>query len=532
MRPANALAALGFDAPDRSTVREWTHAGNLAALGLAAAIVVLTAAWIIVSKPDLWRASLAAVVLVNLLVFSVRWPGLAVIGAFLFLPFVALIRRLLIKDTGFTSQDPLLLVAPLLAVVFLMRFWLFEKRPILTDRLSRFVFALLVVAVAQVFNPLGAGVKAGAVGLLFVGVPLLWFFVGREVGNRRTNWIILGLVMAVAIAVAAYGLWQTEIRSVLPSWDKAWFDTNGYSALVVGNSYTKELRPFSTFSSNAEYGIYVGMGAVIAVAFALHRRWWALVALPLFFPAVFFAGSRGIMVLGLAGILVAFALKVRTVFRAWVIVIVGVAAVIGVTSVLSSQLVRAAGRSGDPLATRTVGGLTNPLDDKTSSLSGHWANLTSAVETGFTHPLGSGAGATNLAADQLASGRVETDNDLADAFRNFGFVGGLLLFAIIVVGLSRVGGRAIRNRDPVAVAVGALMIVNLGFWLKGGYYATSALMWFLLGAATRPQEEETAGYVTSMKRRRGTSVRPSSTLIPPAPRPVTAAAPNSPVSGS
>jgi hypothetical protein len=488
---------------------------------------------VIVSRPDLWRYALAVLVLVNLLALSIRWPRFAVIGAFLFLPFVALIRRLLIADSGFESDDPLLLVGPLLAVVLVLRFWLLEKRPVLTDALSKLVFALLVLAIAQILNPVGAGgVRGGAVGLLFVGVPLLWFFVGREIGDRRTSWLILGFAIAVAVLVAAYGLWQTELRPVLPSWDKEWFDTNGYSALVVGNEYTQKLRPFSTFSSNAEYGTYVSIGTAVAVAFALHRRVWTLLALPLLLPAVFFAGSRGIMVLSVAGIIVALALKARRVWVAWLIVAVGVGAAIGLTTVLSAQLERAAGQSGDPLAARTVTGLTNPFSRQQSTLTLHWESITASIETGFKEPLGTGTGATNLAADQLAEGRLETDNDLADAFRNLGFVGGLLFLAIVVVALTKVGRRAIRQRDPIAVAVGALLVANLGFWGEGGHYATSALMWFLMGAATRPQDELTAGYVTSRKRRRGLSERSSSTVIPPPSRPVTAAAAKRPVSGS
>ena len=510
MRPGNAFSAVRFPVSAGGDSHPLQRAGNLSFAVLAAVAVVLVLAWVIVERTDLWRYSLAALALVNLLALSIRWPRFAVIGAFLFLPFVALIRRLLIADTGFESDDPLLLVGPLLAVVLLLRFWLLEKRPFLTDALSKLVFALLLVVLAQVFNPIGVGgIRGGAVGLLFVGVPLLWFFVGREIGDRRTSWLILGIAIGVAMLVAAYGLWQTELRQVLPPWDKEWFDTNGYSALVVGNEYTQKLRPFSTFSSNAEYGTYVSIGAAIAVAFALHRRIWALLALPLLLPAIFFAGSRGIMVLGVAGIIVALALKARRIWVAWLIVAVGVGAAIGLTTVLSAQLERAAGQSGDPLAARTVAGLTNPLSEQQSTATLHWESIVASVETGFEEPLGTGSGASNLAADQLAEGRLETDNDLADAFRNFGFVGGLLFLAIIVMALKKVGRRAIRLRDPIAVAVGALLVANLGFWGEGGHYATSALMWFLMGAATRPQDELTAGYVSSMKSKRGESDSPA-----------------------
>lgn len=498
-------------------------------LAVALTAVVLGLAWVVAARPDLWRIVLAGMVLANLLILSARWPRLAILGAFLFLPFVALIRRLLIEDAGFVSNDPLLLVGPLLAVVLLLRYWLLERKPLLTDSLSKLVFALLIVTCFQVLNPLGAGLYPGLVGLLFVGVPLLWFFVGRELGDRRTSWLILGAVILVAVLVAAYGLWQTELRPVLPPWDAQWFETNGYSALVVGNEYTAKLRPFSTFSSNAEYGTYVAIGAAVAVAFALHGRLLALLALPVLLPAIFFAGSRGIMVLSLAGVVVALALKARSALTATVAVVVGVAVVGGAFTALSGQLERAAGRSGDPLAARTVRGLTDPLSDQQSTLNAHWASFTSAIETGFTEPLGSGAGATNLAADQLAEGRIETDNDLADAFRNLGFAGGLLYFAVILVALRKTCRRAIRLRDPIGVAVAGLLVANLGFWLEGGHYAVSALTWFLMGAATRPQDEVTPGYVAPIRKRRaGTARATSSSALTAGRRPTARTAPHRP----
>ncbi len=99
------------------------------------------------------------------------------------------------------------------------------------DRLFKFVVALLVLTVVEVFNPFATGgLVAAAVGLLFVGVPLLWFFAGRQLGDRRSVTVLLYGTIVVAVLVGIYGLLQTQYGTIA-SWDQAWLDVNGYSAL-------------------------------------------------------------------------------------------------------------------------------------------------------------------------------------------------------------------------------------------------------------------------------------------------------------
>jgi ABC-type amino acid transport system permease subunit len=465
-----------------------------------------------VLHPDWWRELLTIVLVVNGIVIAAAWPRAAAVLVLLFLPFLALIRRLLIAETGWTQQDPLLLVAPLVVLFLLYRLFVVDKRPLAPDRLSKMVLVLLVLAFFGVFNPFGAGgVTGGLGGLVYVAVPLMWFFVGRELGDRQTLTRLMYAVVAVAVAIAAYGLYQTEFGSP-PSWDIDWVqatDANVYATSedAVGEA---EYRPFATFSSNTEYSGYLGIAFVFAMAMLYHRRPVLALAAPMLGVAIFLAGGRSVMALLLFTAVVLTALRSRNRAAALIVVVLGIGLMYGAAFAFGPRLDRAAGLSGDPKVERQVGGLLHPLDPNRSTFLGHWENLWDGVKEGITNPIGKGTGATNLGGLVGNGGGQETDIDIADAFVNFG-LGGFLFVAIIVVAFRTVFSRYLRGRraDPLVFATAGVLVITFGQWLQGGHYAASALTWFVLGWAVRHTRGSSRGR---------TGIRTRSTTSPEAGR--------------
>jgi hypothetical protein len=47
--------------------------------------------------------------------------------------------------------------------------------------------------------------------------------------------------------------------------------------------------------------------------------------------------------------------------------------------------------------------------------------------------------------------------------------------------LWRAAGLALQRRDALSLAALGILVITLGQWLNGGYYAVSALVWILLG---------------------------------------------------
>jgi hypothetical protein len=443
---------------------------------LVVACAGLTVAWVTVTDPGAYRLALAALLTGNLLVISARWPRAAAIGTLAGLPFLALTRRLLIHDAGWTSTDPLLLVAPLVAIALAYRLFAVEGRPLAPDRLSKLVLALLALTMLQTLNPLGTGIGVNVVGLLFAGAPLLWFFVGREIADERTvlkfgAWIIIS-----GTAIALYGLRQTDV-GFLP-WDQAWMSVAGYKSLVVGDA----TRAFGTFSSAAEYAQYVGAALMTAIVFALYRRRWAALAVPMLAVVLFLASVRATLIL--AAVATVVVIIFRSVKRpAWAatasisVVLLGV----GVMHALAPALEGQARTSQSDLVQHQLGGVADPLHSDQSTLSIHAKEVRTGMIQSFHNPLGQGVGITSQAATTLNSTAFTTEVDISDAFVSLGIFGGVLYVVVIATAFSSTARVFWRDRALAPLMVLSVLIVSLGQWRNGGHYAVSAIIWFLLG---------------------------------------------------
>ena len=448
---------------------------------LAAALVGALAA----NHPAYWRLALAVALAANLLIIAARWPRAAAFVTLLFLPFLALVRRLLIEDAGWTRYDPLLLVAPAVAIFLVARLFLLDRRELAPNGISKLVVALLALVLLQSFNPMLGSLTAGAGGFMFLGVPLLWFFIGREFADPRLVLVLLYCVVGIAVAIGAYGLWQTDVA--MPPWDAAWVDLNGYQALSVYGV----TRAFGTFSSAAEYAIFLGVAVAISVAMLVHRRGVFALAVPFLAVPLFLAGGRAVVVLVVLAALVAVGLRTRNTRLALAIVVVGlVAAAVAVRS-YAPEAGDPSSSSTNPFVARQVSGLTNPLDPEQSTLLTHIDLVIGGLEQGILHPFGQGTAATNIAADRfgIGSSTKGTEVDVSNAFVSLGLVGGLLFLALVVATLRHTVTSYLRRPDPVMLAVIVFLVVTAGQWLNGGYYALAPLTWFLVGWATTRRPE-------------------------------------------
>ncbi len=448
---------------------------------LAGAVLALAFAWVATAAPELYRWMFALAIAAALVVMGMRSPRAAMALTVAFLPFLALVRRLLIADADWISTDPLLAVAPVVALFLLFRVFVLERRPLAPDRLSKLVLALLVLVVLQSLNPANESLSAGFGGLLFLGVPLLWFFLGRELADGRTASALIVWTIAIASAIGAYGLYQTEVG--LPPWDLAWVDVNGFAALNVEDV----IRAFGTFSSATEYAFYLAGALAFCIALALHGRRWVLFLMPLLAAALFLSSSRSALLLVLLAGLVVLGLRAGAVRRAVPIVATGVVVAVVAVITLGPELSADATSSGNALVSHAVGGIADPLNPEESTLLLHLQLVEAGFLESLSAPLGQGTGVTNIAADELGGTDEEkgTEVDVSDAFVSLGLVGGLLFLAVLAVTLHRVVRTYVVSRDPHVLAILGLLVVTLGGWLKGGHYALATLIWVLIGWTAR-----------------------------------------------
>lgn len=451
-----------------------------AALVAAATAVAVGTGWIVVERPELVRALVAVAFVGAVLAAAPRWPAASAIATLLALPAEALVRRLLTATAGETTYDPLILVGPVVAVVLCYALFVGRRRRLMTDALSKAILAFLVLALVQVGNPAGGGPIIEFGGLLFLAAPLLWFFLGRELCDVRIARLALGGMVVVGAVVAVYGLWQTHIA--LPSWDRAWVQASGYDALQVDYA----LRPFGTFSSNAEYALWLAGAAAVAWALVLHGRSGELLILPVLAIALFYASVRSALLLGVLALFVVAGLRSRRLPITVAVVLSGLAISYAGVRLYGEAASSSAAALGNPLVARQVGGIADPLDARQSTLLLHFDMVVEGVRRGVADPLGTGPAATSLAGSRLGETiGGSTEVDVSNAFVSLGLPGGLLFLGILVLSFRGVIRRYLRG-EPLALAVVALLVVMLGQWLTGGLYALLPLFWFLVGWASRP----------------------------------------------
>jgi hypothetical protein len=449
--------------------------------GAVSLLLLLLLMGVAVQDPSRVRIAIAFVAVVLFVGIAVRSPLLGLLGLIVWLVALGMTRRLVSELAPITRTDALLLVAPLvltLLAVSAIRQGAIRERTTLTTG----VLALGLLSLLAAVNPAGGSIVGGVSGLLFVLVPMLGFWVGRhyldDAGLRR----LLKLVAALAVAGAIYGLLQTI--SGFPSWDQKWInDVVTYGALNVNGV----IRPFSMFSSAAEYGVFLGLGIVISLA--LGRRLavvpLTLGALALLLPALVLESARGAVIATLAtlGLLIGARRGLSLALSVGVGLLLLVALVLGLRhygpSTYNSNTTGA-------LLSHQVQGLSDPLNPQTSTALGHLSLVESGVKQAFTQPAGQGLGTVTIAGAKFGGLAKGTEADPSNVAVAMGLPGLLAYLVVLFAGVFRVYGIARRRRDGLALAALGVVVLTGLQWLNGGQYAVAVLPWLVLGWADRP----------------------------------------------
>ncbi len=434
-------------------------------------------------------------------------PGLGVLATFTYLVFMAMLRRMLLPVAPWVSADPMLLVPPLVAVVLIAKAFVLDKRPWAPDAISKLVLVVLALTLAEVVNPAGGGISAGIAGLMFMAVPLLWFFVGREYLSPADVNRLMTLIVVLGTVVAAYGLWQIEVSD--PPWDALWVATpgaSGYSSLFLGGS----ARAFGTFSSFGEYALFVAAALATSVSFCLRGRLIFAVPIPLLGVALFLSSGRSALITALVAIVVMIGLSTG---RPRTALLVTVSAVVLALGALHFGAAALSGSGSNALVAHQISGIANPLDPNSSTLLTHLALVVAGVKSSLTHPFGLGTAVTNGAAGVITSsnptassafqgipavgpGSSATEVDISNAFVAFGVFGVVYLLLVLSILFQAVRGYFKGRRELLPII--GILVVGAGQWTIGGDYALAALMWLLIGVvATRRAEFEPVAPVDS-----------------------------------
>jgi len=416
------------------------------------------------------------------------------IAMMMFEPVRGFLRRAQYLFVGYSDQEPIHLVTPivtLFAVMVLLR--KHRLTQLWATPLAGWVTALAAICFLEVFNPLQGGLYIGLTGSLFVLVPLVWFYFG-QVASERFMHNALRLVVLLGILCSLYGVYQLMFG--YPRFEQYWIEnTDFYDSIAVGHVK----RAVATFSNAEEWGRYTQLGGIIALGLAitakrLKARVGWLLATAATLAAVLISGQRtavfGFM-LGVMALLMFSARNPR-------VAIVRVAALL-LPLVLLFVLVKAPTdddvwskgedeRVGAVLSHTQRGTLKPAEEDSLQIRLENWGYLITSVIP--YQPLGAGIGAGSLGdARQHQSDLPPIDNFILVMAITCGIPGALLFIWILLRAtyLSIRTARAPDHEEParsinlIAAAIMPALILNSVFGLTFSIYSVAPLAWLLIG---------------------------------------------------
>lgn len=458
------------------------QAGVSRLAGGAAIVAAAAATGAAVAEPAGLRLAVAGAAGLVLVVAALRLPTSTVLGVLItWLVSLGLVRRL---TSGVSPKeawgDPLLLVGAAVWVALALlavRSGALRRRTPLTNA----VLILGGLLALSALNPLQGGLTVGLSGALLVVVPMVAFLVGRALVDDRMLGRLMWLAARLGVAVAVYGLAQTFSR--FPSWDLAWIDNGGYAALNVGGF----IRPFASFSAASEYTGFLGVAMVAWMSRARGALGWpaSAGALALLGTALWYASSRGIVVLTIAAIgLMLSARAGLSLGRAVLLGLAVLAALPALVGWLAPQ--RFGDDVGGQLVQHQVEGLTDPLGEG-STLPVHIGLIGSGIESAFRQPIGTGVGSITISGGKYGGAVGGAEGDPGRAPFAAGLPGLIAYVAVVVCGFPRAYRLAVRRCDAASLAALGLVAVTFLQWLNGGHYAVAFWAWLALGWVDRAE---------------------------------------------
>ena len=425
--------------------------------------------------PDYIRLLAAAAIILPIAALGRKSPQAALIMLLVYLPFMSFLRRLLIPIAGWSSLDPLLLVAPVTVLLFFSG-WLYRtyllREPIRDESfLFKCVRWMLLVDVLQIFNPLQGSILTGIAGVIFWVVPVVFMILSREYVDEKLLKRIFAVALVIGILSAAYGYKQFLLGYSF--FEKLWVEQSGYTALMVYGT----IRPVSFFASGAEYGYYLAIALVISWVCVLRAKpplkLVGLAASVFLYINLFIESARGVIVAATVALFVVTILSVRKTAHRVAASLISLMA-LGVLFAGISLL-----NTSNDLIRHSVEGLIDPFGER-SSAKGHFRLLGEGIWLGIQNPLGFGLGSTTIAGNQFSGQTISSEADIGNKFIATGVLGGILYFLIMVNVLIKAFRKA-NAGDPVYLIILGVLIACGMQWLTGGHYAVLPLIWIMIG---------------------------------------------------
>ncbi|MDI6840239.1 MAG: hypothetical protein QMD71_05260 [bacterium] len=405
-----------------------------------------------------------------------------VISILLYLPFMAFIRRYIYQFNPYIGLDPILIVYDAFVLFMLSYFLIFENTKLYSyfkkSKLVRCVTLLLFLFIFQIFNPIQGNIFVGLGGIKFHIIPLLFFYFGLffQNGREETIWRI---ILIVGTLVAIYGIYQVYFG--FTGFEEYWIQHGGYVALKIG----EHMRPFSTFSNNQEYSLYLLISGIFAIGYMFIKKPFNLFMLAPFgtmFFALLVIAARGSVFAILFGIALFFALGTKNFQKTVVLSLICIVIYVVIAWATSVPCIIEGpvpvGKIKTLLA-HLFAGIFDPFG-KGSTLLAHLIQYVYALQFAFfSNPFGTGLGAATLATMKFG-GTVDIEGYIPALIMSSGLLS-ITLFILIIYYTIKIAFYLYRKKgDPVYRAIVSIMVIT---FIAGDLtlYSVGPIIWFIIG---------------------------------------------------
>ncbi len=423
-----------------------------------------------------------------------------------FLPFMYLVRRLVLEYQDFSQRDPILLFPAATTAAIAVGVMVFYGPTLLhyiqRSGVLRAATLLMGVFILQVFNPLQGNILVGVAGALYFIIPLLWVYFGLVI-DREDMPRLLTMVLVIGVITAVYGLYQHyfglseveiyEMRS--KNFLKAFGDV-------------REARVMSTFSGLVDFARYLSITGFLAFAWFWRRRNNPsyLLLLILMLWAMLFTASRSALltlVFSIVMMLVLRGASMRQIIARGVVVSLLVVAMYAYFYRNDPRRVYNQQFSSNPFVVHTLSGVTHPTEESSFRTRLRiWVGITRAALFDFPlGPIGHGLGSTTTAASKFEGGQgFEADSFYFEIIYGSGILAGIL-FTILAVLLFRDLLQLCLTRADrfiYQICFGLLCGIALSsvFGVAPRDTVSGPLCWLIIGWIVRETVDEREGVAT------------------------------------
>ncbi len=450
--------------------------------------------WAIVSGGNVLRMfTLGSVTLALIIPLMVSLEA-GLIAMVVFEPFRGVLRRAQYLIVGYSQNEPIHLITPIVTSLGILLILSKEKlRMFSATPLSGAFTVLVFICILQIFNPLQGGLQIGLVGALFYLIPMAWFYFGQT-ANPELFPKILKLVVLLGIITSLYGVYQMTFG--YPSFELIWLDnTDAYESINVYNVK----RALATYSNAEEWGRYVLLGSLAAFGFASmksqgnKRLFWFIGGVTLC-GMITLTGQRSSIFGLFLGLTILFVTGAKTVANGFArIVILSLPFILLYT--FSSTLSEGdiydldESRGVSIMVSHTAKGTVDPTSE--GSLDARFRTWNEIVtETLPGNPFGSGLGAKTIAAGRdRPENKGAIDNYFLTLALSAGVPALILLLWILLRSFSyciKLWGESETDSDDfvlarIAMALLSSFILNNFFGTSFVIYSVAPLGWYLIG---------------------------------------------------